>query len=782
MRLYIYSFIILLLVSGNVLGQDKQDPQQTVKGTVVTTIGKQPVIGARIQLAGTAKGTKAKDDGTYRVENVAPGRYTLNVSAPGYEPTSKEIVVSSGRQVIVNFELLEKVVKGEEVVVSANDEDNFKTINESAVISAAEFSIDETKRYAGSLSDPARMAQNFAGVVGASDRRNDIIIRGGSPTELLWRVDGIDVANPNHFANQGGTGGPINAINTNLLDNSDFMTGAFPAEYGNKLSGVFDLHTRRGNEERYEMLAEMGFAGVEAQVEGPIPGLEKSSFIANYRLSTIQFFDALGIDLGFDGVPQYYDISAKTDIKLSNSDQLKFFGLYGDSYIESFMSTRDTVYTGDEDVTYGTKLGIAGLSWQHIYSERTIGTLSLSTVFNSYHLKVDSVYASEDFKMISKANTFGYDNDEGYYGIKYVLSHSLNPSNLLSGGLEYRSLYYTLDEQEVPGTGNDGYTYGIHAKGTAGQTLGYINWNWRPIAELTFNTGLFAQYLDISGKTAIDPRFGVSYAIDVANTVSAGYGIFHQSQPLGIYYGNPRNIDLDFTQATHYILGWTHLFAYDLQAKAEGYLKQYKHAPVEQSESSYISLLNVGAEFNGISTNDPYTSDGEGKTYGAELSLTKRFTDGYYVTATGSYVRQEFTGADGIWRFGTFDNKFIGNLLAGVEWKTSENFSIEFSTKFTYAGGAPYTPIDMDSSRYYGETRYDIKNPYSLRNKPFHRLDLRIEFKNNFNGWSLSGFFLIDNLLDVKNIERRYYRQATDSVEEIYQFGFFPVGGFRIEF
>jgi outer membrane receptor protein involved in Fe transport len=211
-------------------------------------------------------------------------------------------------------------------------------------------------------------------------------------------------------------------------------------------------------------------------------------------------------------------------------------------------------------------------------------------------------------------------------------------------------------------------------------------------------------------------------------------------------------------------------------------LKQYKHAPVEQSESSYISLLNVGAEFNGISTNDPYTSDGLGKTYGAELSLTKRFTDGYYVTATGSYVRQEFTGADGIWRFGTFDNKFIGNLLAGVEWKTSENFSIEFSTKFTYAGGAPYTPIDMDSSRYYGETRYDIKNPYSLRNKPFHRLDLRIEFKNNFNGWSLSGFFLIDNLLDVKNIERRYYRQATDSVEEIYQFGFFPVGGFRIEF
>jgi hypothetical protein len=149
---------------------------------------------------------------------------------------------------------------------------------------------------------------------------------------------------------------------------------------------------------------------------------------------------------------------------------------------------------------------------------------------------------------------------------------------------------------------------------------------------------------------------------------------------------------------------------------------------------------------------------------------------------TGSYVRQEFTGADGVWRFGTFDNKFIGNVLAGYEWQLSPSFSIEFSTKYTYAGGAPYTPIDLDSSRYYGDTRYDEDNPYSLRNEAFHRWDIRIEFKNNFDGWALSGFFLVDNLLDVQNIERRYYRASTDSIEAIYQFGFFPVGGFRIEF
>jgi hypothetical protein len=781
MKTYILIFIALVVVS-LAQAQETNEPQQTVKGTILTVIGKQPVIGATVQLVGTKKGAKVKEDGSFRIENVPPGRYMLKISAPGYETVSQEIFATSGKQVIVNLEMREKIVQGEEVVVSAKDGEDFKPINEAAVISAAEFSIDETNRYAGSLGDPARMAQNFAGVVGASDRRNDIIIRGGSPTELLWRVDGIDVPNPNHFANQGATGGPISALNTNLLDNSDFLTGAFPAEYGNKLSGVFDLHTRKGNEERYEFIAQMGFAGIEAEAEGPIPGVDKSSFIASYRLSTIQFLSLLGVDLGFDGVPEYYDITAKTDIKLSDNDQLKFFGLFGDSYIESFQSTRDTVYTGDEDVTYGTKLGIAGLSWQHIFSPRTIGTLSVSNVLNTYHLQVDSVTATPDYEFSSRTKVFGYDNEEGYYGAKYTLSHSLDPSNLLTGGAEYRSLYYTLNEGDVPGTGSDGYVYSLNAKGTSGQVLGFVNWNWRPIEPLVINTGLFAQYLGISGKTALDPRFGIAYTLDEANTFSAGYGIFHQSLPLGIYYGHPQNTELDFTQATHYIVGWTHLFDYDLQAKAEGYLKEYKNAPVEQGGSGYISLLNAGAEFNNISTNDPFTSDGLGKTYGAELSLTKRFTDGYYFMLTGSYVRQEFTGADGVWRFGTFDNKFIGNVLAGYEWRLSPSFSIEFSTKYTYAGGAPYTPIDLDSSRYYGDTRYDEDNPYSLRNEAFHRWDIRIEFKNNFDGWALSGFFLIDNVLDVQNIERRYYRASTDSIESIYQFGFFPVGGFRIEF
>ncbi len=782
MKYFIAAFISLLVFTGQGFAQDESGLRQTVKGTVVTIIGQQPVIGATVALVGTSKGAKVKEDGTFRIEQVAPGRYVIKTSAAGYEAVTQEIVVTSGKQVIVSIELQEKIAKGEEVVVSATEGAEFKPINEAAVVSTTGFTIEESNRYAGSLGDPSRMAQNFAGVVGASDRRNDIIIRGGSPTELLWRIDGIDVPNPNHFANQGATGGPINAINTNLLDNSDFMTGAFPAEYGNKLSGVFDLHTRKGNDEKYELVAQMGFAGIEALAEGPIPGADNSSFIASYRLSTLQFLSLLGLDLGFDGVPEYYDITAKTDVRLSEDHSLKFFGLFGDSYIESYQSTRDTTYTGDQDVVYGTKLGIAGLSWQHIYSPRTIGTLSVSSVLNTYHLEVDSVTATPDYKFLSRTKFFGYDNEEGYVGGKYTLSHSINPANLLTGGVEYRSLYYTLDENDVPGTGTDTTLFSLKETGTSGQMMGFVNWNWRPTSDLVFNTGVYAQNLGLSGKTAIDPRFGFAFTLDEENTFNAGWGIFHQSQPLGIYYGHPENTNLDFTEATHYVLGWTHLFNYDLQAKAEGYYKLYSKAPVEANGSGYVSLLNAGAEFNNISTNEQFISDGKGKTYGAELSLTKRFTDGYYFLLTGSYVRQEYTGADGVWRFGTFDNQFIGNILAGYEWKVSDNFSIEVSTKFTYAGGAPYTPIDLDSSRKYHDTRYDESNPYSQRNSPFRRLDVRIEFKNNFDGWSLSGFFLVDNVLDSKNIERRYFRNATDQVEEIYQYGFFPVGGFRIEF
>ncbi|MFI5264641.1 MAG: carboxypeptidase-like regulatory domain-containing protein, partial [Candidatus Kapaibacterium sp.] len=331
----IYFFPVMLIIAVHAVStlraQDSIQISQTVKGFIKTVDNEQPVIGARVFMIGTKLGARTSSDGSFRIEKVPVGRYTLKVLSPGYETISQDILVTSGKQVVLSLEVREKVVKGEEITVSATSA--FSTINETALSSATVFSVDDVKRFAGSREDPAKMAQNFAGVVGIDDQRNDIIVRGGSPLELLWRLDGIDIPNPNHFATEGATGGPVNAINANLLSNSDFLTGAFPAEYGDKLSGVFDLHTRKGNNERYEFVAQLGFAGLEALAEGPIPGIANSSFIVSYRKSTLEIFNALGINFGFVGIPKYDDLTIKADIPLGPSDALSITSLYGTSDI-----------------------------------------------------------------------------------------------------------------------------------------------------------------------------------------------------------------------------------------------------------------------------------------------------------------------------------------------------------------------------------------------------------------------------------------------------------------
>ncbi|HYM20308.1 MAG TPA: TonB-dependent receptor [Candidatus Kapabacteria bacterium] len=746
----------------------------------------QPVQGAIVSIVGTKLGARTKADGNFRIENVPVGRHELRVLAGGYETITQDILVTSGKQVIINLPLTAKVYKAEQVVVQANDD--FKPINEAALSSATTFTVDEVKRFAGSREDPARMAQTFAGVVGVDDQRNDIIIRGGSPMELLWRLDGIDIPNPNHFATQGATGGPVNAINTNLLSNSDFLTGAFPAEYGDKLSGVFDLRTRKGNTEKYEFVGQLGFAGVEAMAEGPLFG-NGSSFIASYRKSTLQVFDALGINFGFAGIPKYEDLTIKADIPLGSSDALSIISLGGTGTIDLFDSKKDTVYTGDFDITSGSDLGVAGATWKHTFNTKTIGEFSLSGVYQKYHTTVDSL-TTDAFNHVTSKNLFYVaDSYEGFYSAKYKLNYAHDVSNFFSAGIETRLPFYNIDEYRTTVRDEkNGIPYSIKANGNSFHALTYVNWQWRPNDALTFNTGVHAQYIEISKKTSIEPRFGAQWAFAEGQDLTAGFGVHRQSQPLVVYFGNAANSSLDYTQSLHYILGYSNRLASDLLLKVEGYYKDISHAPVRSDSLSSFSMLNAGSTFGGVSTDYPLMSTGLGRTYGIEFTLMKHFADGYYFTATSSLFRQRFTGSDGVWRNGAFDNKYIINLLAGYEWKLSPTFSIEFSEKLTLAGGAPYTPIDtvrarmFNASGQFGPQYYDETQAFAVRYPAYKRLDLKIEFRQNLGSVSIIGFITAENALNAKNILTYAWDARRNEITQLNQLGIFPYGGFRIEF
>ena len=316
-----------------------QQLTQTIKGKIVEKETSYPLTGATIILLSDSTqftGTTSDVDGDFRIEKVSVGRHRIKVSFIGYRDVITSIEVSSAKEVILTIPLEETATRLSEVVIRANNDG--EASNEMAAVSARSFTIEETQRYAGSRGDPARMASNFAGVQGADDSRNDIVIRGNSPQAVLWRMEGINIPNPNHFNIPGTAGGPVSMINNKTLANSDFFTGAFPAEYGNSISGVFDLKLRNGNNEKHEASGQFGFLGTEIFAEGPLSGNKKSSYLFSYRYSTLAIFNKLGIDIGTNAVPRYQDIAFKFNFPLKNRSAISIFGLGGKSNIDILIS------------------------------------------------------------------------------------------------------------------------------------------------------------------------------------------------------------------------------------------------------------------------------------------------------------------------------------------------------------------------------------------------------------------------------------------------------------
>jgi hypothetical protein len=310
-----------------------------------------------------------------------------------------------------------------------------------------------------------------------------------------------------------------------------------------------------------------------------------------------------------------------------------------------------------------------------------------------------------------------------------------------------------------------------------------VNWNRRLSEDFTINAGIHSQYLQVSDKFTLEPRLSMQWNFLPAHSFTLGWGIYRQSLPLVIYYGKSQNESLDFMQSIHYVAGYSYQLSYDAIIKIEGYYKDISKAPVEASEKSSWSFLNSGTSFGIVEGEGILAkSTGLGKAYGAELSFLKHFSDGYYVTATGSFVRQEYKGSDDIWRYGAFDNKYVLNILSGYEWVLNPELTLEFAGRFTTAGGAPYTPIDIEKSKERNSTRYNEALAYTLRNTPYSRFDLRLDIRNNLDNFSIISYISAENLFSTENIYMRYYSQSSDTIKEVYQLGFFFVGGVRIEF
>ena len=781
---------ILILASIRVVAQQAPSMVQTIRGKVFDASSKITLPGASVILldSNPLVGTTTDSEGNFILRNIPVGRQGIQVSFIGYNPvTLNNLIVNSAQEVILEIGLTENVIQSKEVVITAEARKD-EALNRMATVSARSFTVEETEKFAGSRGDVARMAMNYAGVAAANDQRNDIIIRGNSPSGLLWRLEDIDIPNPNHFAEGGTTGGPVGMLNNNLLQNSDFFTGAFPAEYGNAMSGVFDLKMRNGNSNRHEQLFQVGFNGFEAGAEGPFNKKHKSSYLLNYRYSTLQLMSNI-IDMGTAGIPKYQDLSFKLNFPVKNG-RISVFGIGGLSEIamlDSKKNEQDLYSDEGQDLYNRSKMAATGISLVKFLNDRSYFKVSLSGLIQDGGTVIDTLDTD------NRPHSF---IDHNFSEFRTSLSAYLNT--------KFNSRLSSKTGFIVDRLGYDLFTKRYYASDSGFRNLidnrksltdgcdlirAYYQSTYKFSEKLNINPGLHFIYLDLNGTYSVEPRMGVSWQLDPRQKLSAGYGLHSNIQSLSTYFLGSytpgmslaeTNKDLGFTKSHQWVLAYDANISSVARVKAELYYQYLFNVPVEKPHSSY-SILNTGAGW-GVGAQDSLSNAGTGRNYGLELTIERFFSKNYYYLATVSLFQSKYKGSDGIERNSAFNSNYVINCLVGKEFTFGSRSAFTIDIKASMAGGKYYTPIDLNASRLVGETKYLENDAFSSKYDPFLKADIKFGYRLNGKKVSQEWQFYVENFTNHKNILLQSYSKSKDEITTTYQLGAFPMMLYRIHF
>lgn len=766
---------------------------QTIRGKITDAASKVPVVGATVVVVGSAplNGTTTDADGNFRLLKVNVGRVSLRVRYLGYEDIfAKDVIVNAGKEVVLDLSMTESFKNLNEVTVKyKRSDDNKVANNEMSTVSARPFSPAETLKYAGSLGDPSRMAANFAGVSGANDARNDIVVRGNSPASLLWRLDGVNIPNPNHFSSLGTSGGPVSMLNTNLLAKSDFMSGAFPAEYANALGSVFDLRLRKGNDEKHEFLTQVGFNGVEVGAEGPYSKKSKASYLLNYRYSLFGIMSNLGFDIA--GTPYYQDFTFKTDVPVGKKGQLTFWTLAGKSNITFLGKDVDTekgdAY-GDENTNTRVRFetGIAALSYEHRFTDKTFGKVTLSASRSYQNFKGDTVIYQPESKTIADeifAQQAEFTNKK--ISLNASINHKISAKDKISAGVIVDLNRFNLMNSNV-------YPKAFTLRNTNGETMltqAYVQWKHRFSQNLTLNTGLTGLHYELNNSVALEPRVGLTYQVTDRSTFNLAYGLHSNLQPLLLYFYQTQNTngsysltnkDLGFTQSHHFVLGYERSLGENLRLKLEAYYQSLFNVPIQPS-LGYYSVLIEGVDFAPTNVGN-LVNKGTGQNYGLEMTLEKYFSNNYYFLVTGSLFDSKYKGSDGIERNTPFNNRYVVNVLAGKDISLGSRGVVSINWKLTSAGGKYIRPINLEASAEANATVYDEARAFMQQQDGYFRTDLKIGYKLNRRRSTHELAIDLQNITNHKNIFQQAYNPRLNKIGTAYQQGFLPIPFYRLTF
>lgn len=804
-----YFWLILNLCSFQIYAQGTQN----ISGKIVDKDSKTPLVGVAIVITTpnvTQMGTTSDANGRFKLENVPLGRHNLMVRYLGYkEIVLNNIVVDAGKEVVLNLEMSESINTIKEVEITA--ERNGEVNNVMATASARQFSVEETDRYAGSRGEPSRMASNFAGVQGADDSRNDIIIRGNSPSGVLWRLEGISIPNPNHFNIPGTAGGSISIINNRYLANSDFFTGAFPSEFANSTAGVFDLKMRNGNQNKHEFMVQFGFLGTEAMAEGPLNKETGATYLATYRYGNTWLFDRIGIDIGTEAVPFYQDGFLRLNFPQKNGANLSLWALGGTSTIDILISDQDATDRNifgqnDRDQYFTSNMFTSGITYSKSLSKNTFfkSTLAVSNsaiIANHQYLFLQKDTANNP---IVENNRFVIDSIRPILDYKFretkvswsnTATHKLSSRSTLKFGMLVEFVSFNAFDSvrfiQPNQTQFSPWTARWDANKSFANFQPFIQWRYAvsEVLEATAGINTFVSTINKNSASWVEPRVGLAYELPKAQKLTFAAGLHSQQLPTYLYYYNPNinqgietpyNEAIGLTKSLHSVLGYSKMLAPNLKLLAEVYHQYLFKIPVEQRISSF-SMVNAGSGFSRLFP-DTLQNTGTGKNYGFELTLEKFFSKNYYFLVTTSLFDAKYRGSDGVLRNTDFNGRYALNVLFAKEFKVGKQNKLNLGAKFTTVGGRWFGPVDIVQSQALQEVVFenDLRNTQQFA--AYKRFDLKIDYK--INKKQLTHTIAVDlvNIFGIENILGYTYVPQAPYVQEQFQLGFLPVFFYRVDF
>ncbi len=764
--------------------------RQSIKGIVLDQQTLSPLPGATVILSGSDPliGTITDSDGQFNLKEIPIGTHRIRVSFVGYAPDeSPDIIVNSGKESSITIYLQESIVTAKEVEIRGNYE-KYQPINRMATVSVRSFSVDETFRFAGSYNDPARMAQNFAGVTSGVDNRNDIIIRGNSPMGLQWRLDDMEIPNPNHFAAVGTTGGPVTILNNNLLTNSDFFTGAFPARYGNTLAGVFDLRMRNGNCDRREYWFEVGWNGLEFGTEGPFSTKSAASYLIAYRYSMLELISYLGIKLNL--VPRYQDLNLKFTIPTKKAGTFTITGMGGISNIDIFDSKKneDKWMFSDygEDLSNGSNLGVIGLTHQILLTSKTRLKNMIYVVGSLVHTKIDTFS-----NVVTTPSPWAGERSQEIKGSwSSQLFHKFSARNSLDAGVFIDYYWMSFSDSMM---WKSSFLVNTDTKEQMGFLRAYTQWKHAFSEQFSMTSGISGSFLTLSNSWALEPRFGFDWIINDRHSLNFGTGLYSQMQPRVIYFVlahhpdgtvSQPNLSMDFSRSWQLAVGYNYLLTENLRFKVEAYYQYLYDIPVKRSIPEY-ALINQGHEFFiGRQYTDSLINLGSGENYGLEFTFERFFKKNYYYLLTASLFNSTYKGYDEVKRSSAFNVNYVLNAVGGYEFVVGKRKwgVLSFGLRATWAGGNPYIPYNVDASVATGEPIPDWSRSYEPRFPTYKRVAFRFGIKRNMPKYNLEFLLDLQYRTNYTNIALQRINPRTGEIKYYFQMGFFPMGTWRIQF